>query len=202
MLKRFFAYYAPYQGLFVLDFGCAIIAGLLEPGFPMVIKTFIDTLLPAQDGSFILLASVALLLVYLLNTALMAIVNDWGHALGIGIETDMRCQAFEPLQNLPFRYFDNMKTGHIITHVIKDLEEVGEVAHHGPEDLFLTIMTFVDAFILMATVHLPLAMITVVIVPFITYLVSRYSAQMTDTWRRLFGQVGNFTARRGKANAA
>lgn len=195
MLKRFFAYYAPYKGLFVLDFGCAIIAGLLELGFPMAIKAFIDKLLPAQDWSLILLASVALLFVYLLNTALMAIVNYWGHALGVGIETDMRRQAFEHLQNLPFRYFDNMKTGHIITHVTKDLEEVGEVAHHGPEDLFLAIMTFIGAFILMATVHLPLAMITVVIVPFMTYLVSRYGAQMTETWRRLFGQVGNFNAR-------
>lgn len=195
MLKRFFAYYAPYKGLFVLDFGCAIIAGLLELGFPMAIKAFIDKLLPAQDWSLILLASVALLLVYLLNTALMAVVNYWGHALGVGIETDMRRQAFDHLQNLPFRYFDNMKTGHIITHVTKDLEEVGEVAHHGPEDLFLAVMTFVGAFILMATVHLPLAMITVVIVPFMTYLVSRYGAQMTDTWRRLFGQVGNFNAR-------
>lgn len=195
MLKRFFAYYAPYKGLFVLDFGCAIIAGLLELGFPMAIKAFIDKLLPAQDWSLILLASVALLLVYLLNTALMAVVNYWGHALGVGIETDMRRQAFDHLQSLPFRYFDNMKTGHIITHVTKDLEEVGEVAHHGPEDLFLAVMTFVGAFILMATVHLPLAMITVVIVPFMTYLVSRYGAQMTETWRRLFGQVGNFNAR-------
>lgn len=195
MLKRFFAYYAPYKGLFVLDFGCAIIAGLLELGFPMAIKAFIDKLLPAQDWPLILLASIALLLIYLLNTALMAIVNYWGHALGVGIETDMRRQAFEHLQNLPFRYFDNMKTGHIITHVTKDLEEVGEVAHHGPEDLFIAIMTFIGAFILMATVHLPLAMITVVIVPFMTYLVSRYGAQMTDTWRRLFGQVSNFNAR-------
>ncbi|EHD21680.1 MULTISPECIES: ABC transporter ATP-binding protein [Brenneria] len=195
MLRRFFSYYAPYKGLFVLDFGCAIIAGLLELGFPMAIKAFIDRLLPEQDWSLLLLASVALLVVYLLNTALMAIVNYWGHALGVGIETDMRRQAFEHLQKLPFRYYDNMKTGHIITHVTKDLEEVGEIAHHGPEDLFIAIMTFIGAFILMATVHLPLAMLTIVIVPFMTYLVSRYGARMTDTWRQLFGQVGDFNAR-------
>ncbi|PWC12157.1 ABC transporter ATP-binding protein [Brenneria corticis] len=195
MLRRFFSYYAPYKGLFVLDFGCAIIAGLLELGFPMAIKAFIDKLLPEQDWTLILLASVALLVVYLLNTGLMAIVNYWGHALGVGIETDMRRQAFEHLQKLPFRYYDNMKTGHIITHVTKDLEEVGEIAHHGPEDLFIAIMTFIGAFILMATVHQPLAMITIVIVPFMTYLVSRYGARMTDTWRQLFGQVGNFNAR-------
>ncbi|CAG75317.1 putative ABC transporter ATP-binding protein [Pectobacterium atrosepticum SCRI1043] len=195
MLRRFFSYYSPYKGLFVLDFGCAIIAGLLELGFPMAIKAFIDKLLPAQDWSLILLASVALLAVYLLNTSLMAIVNYWGHALGVGIETDMRRQAFEHLQNLPFRYYDNMKTGHIITHVTKDLEEVGEIAHHGPEDLFLAIMTFIGAFILMATVHLNLALLTIIIVPFMGYLVSRYGARMTETWRQLFGQVGNFNAR-------
>ncbi|QTF08242.1 ABC transporter ATP-binding protein [Brenneria izadpanahii] len=195
MLRRFFSYYAPYKGLFVLDFGCAIIAGLLELGFPMAIKSFIDTLLPAQNWTLILLASVALLAVYLLNTGLMAIVNYWGHALGVGIETDMRRQAFEHLQNLPFRYYDNMKTGHIITHVTKDLEEVGEIAHHGPEDLFIAVMTFIGAFILMATVHLPLAMLTIIIVPFMTFLVSRYGARMTETWRQLFGQVGNFNAR-------
>ena len=195
MLRRFFSYYAPYKGLFYLDFGCAILAGLLELSFPMAVKLFIDKLLPNQDWVLIVWAATGLLLIYLLNTALMAIVNYWGHALGVGIETDMRRQAFSHLQKLSFSYYDNVKTGHIITHVTKDLEEVGEIAHHGPEDLFIAVMTFIGAFILMASVHLPLAMLTIIIVPFMTYLVSRYGAQMTDTWRRLFGQVGNFNAR-------
>ncbi|WP_174847430.1 ABC transporter ATP-binding protein [Yersinia artesiana] len=195
MLRRFFSYYTPYKGLFYLDFGCAILAGLLELSFPMAVKLFIDKLLPNQDWVLIVWAATGLLMIYLLNTALMAIVNYWGHALGVGIETDMRRQAFSHLQKLSFSYYDNMKTGHIITHVTKDLEEVGEIAHHGPEDLFIAVMTFIGAFILMASVHLPLALLTIVIVPFMTYLVSRYGAQMTDTWRRLFGQVGNFNAR-------
>lgn len=195
MLRRFFSYYIPYKGLFYLDFGCAILAGLLELSFPMAVKLFIDKLLPNQDWGLIVWAATGLLMIYLLNTALMAIVNYWGHALGVGIETDMRRQAFSHLQKLSFSYYDNMKTGHIITHVTKDLEEVGEIAHHGPEDLFIAVMTFIGAFILMASVHLPLALLTIVIVPFMTYLVSRYGAQMTDTWRRLFGQVGNFNAR-------
>ncbi|QHB32357.1 ABC transporter ATP-binding protein [Yersinia canariae] len=195
MLRRFFSYYTPYKGLFYLDFGCAILAGLLELSFPMAVKLFIDKLLPNQDWVLIVWAATGLLLIYLLNTALMAIVNYWGHALGVGIETDMRRQAFSHLQKLSFSYYDNMKTGHIITHVTKDLEEVGEIAHHGPEDLFIAVMTFIGAFILMASVHLPLAMLTIIIVPFMTYLVSRYGAQMTETWRRLFGQVGNFNAR-------
>lgn len=195
MLRRFFSYYAPYKKLFFLDFGCAILAGLLELGFPMAIKTFIDKLLPAHDWVLIIGATVGLLLIYLFNTALMAIVNYWGHALGVGIETDMRRQAFSHLQKLSFRYYDNTKTGHIITHVTKDLEEVGEVAHHGPEDVFIAVMTFIGAFILMATVHMQLALMTIIIVPAMTWMVSRYGAQMTETWRRLFGQVGNFNAR-------
>lgn len=195
MLRRFFSYYAPYKGLFFLDFGCAILAGLLELSFPMAVKLFIDKLLPNQDWVMIVWAAAGLLLIYLLNTVLMAIVNYWGHALGVGIETDMRRQAFNHLQKLSFSYYDNIKTGHIITHVTKDLEEVGEVAHHGPEDLFIAVMTFIGAFILMATVHLPLAMVTIIIVPFMTYLVTRYGSKMTDTWRKLFGQVGNFNTR-------
>ncbi len=195
MLRRFFNYYLPYKRLFFLDFGCAIFAGLLELSFPMAVRMFIDKLLPAQNWELIVIASIALLAIYLINTGLMAIVNYWGHALGVGIETDMRREAFEHLQTLSLRYYDNTKTGHIITHVTKDLEEVGEIAHHGPEDLFLAVMTFIGAFILMANVHLNLALITLVLVPGMVWLVSRYGGQMTQTWQNLFHQVGNFNTR-------
>lgn len=195
MIRRFFSYYAQYKGLFFLDFGCAIVVGLLELGFPLAVKLFIDELLPSQNWGLIAAVAALLLVIYLVNAGLMAIVNYWGHALGIGIETDMRRQAFDHIQKLSFRYFDNNKTGHLITHVTKDLEEVGEIAHHGPEDLFIAIMTFIGAFILMFTVHWQLAMMTTVIVPFMAWLTSRYGARMTTTWRALFGKVGEFNAR-------
>ncbi|RZA11757.1 MAG: ABC transporter ATP-binding protein, partial [Proteobacteria bacterium] len=192
---RFFSYYAPYKVLFLLDFGCAIVAGLLELGFPLAVKLFVDELLPSQNWGLIAGVAALLLGVYAVNTGLMAIVNYWGHALGIGIETDMRRQAFDHIQKLSFRYFDNNKTGQLITHVTKDLEEVGEVAHHGPEDVFIAIMTFIGAFILMFTVNWKLALMTTAIVPFMTWLVSRYGARMTENWRRLFRQVGDFNTR-------
>ena len=195
MIKRFFSYYAPYKGLFVLDFGCAIIAGLLELAFPMAVSYFIDQLLPRSEFGFILIAGAALLAVYVFNAMLMGVVNYFGHMLGIGIETDMRRQVFDHLQKLSFRFFDNHKTGHLITHVTKDLEDVGEVAHHGPEDLFIAIMTFIGAFILMFTVNWQLALITTLIVPVMTWLVSRYGARMTQNWRTLFRQVGDFNTR-------
>lgn len=195
MLVRFFSYYAPYKRLFALDFGCAVLAGLLELGFPLAIKYFIDDLLPGRNWGMILGAAAILLGIYVTNTILMAIVNYWGHALGVGIETDMRRSAFDHLQKLSFSYFDENQTGRLITHVTKDLEEVGEVAHHGPEDVFIAIMTFIGAFALMFVVHAQLALITLIIMPFMTWLVSRYGARMTQNWERLFGQVGDFNNR-------
>lgn len=195
MLRRFFAYYSPYKHLFFLDFGCAVLAGILELGFPLAVKLFVDDLLPGQNWGLIAGTAALLLAVYALNTALSAIVNYWGHALGISIETDMRRQAFDHIQKLSFRYFDNNKTGQLITHVTKDLEEVGEVAHHGPEDLFIAVMTFIGAFLLMFTVHWQLALLTTIIVPLMTWLVSRYGARMTRTWQQLFRQVGDFNTR-------
>ncbi|UIK07954.1 ABC transporter ATP-binding protein [Neorhizobium galegae] len=195
MLRRFFAYYRPYRGLFILDFGCAIISGVLELGFPMAVKLFVDRLLLSQEWLLILLASAALLVIYVINTGLMAIVTYWGHMLGINIETDVRRAAFNHLQKLSFSYFDNQKTGHIVGRLTKDLEEIGEVAHHGPEDLFIAIMTFAGALALMFSVNPQLALITAFVVPLTAWVTSHFGGRMTDNFRRLFQRVGDFNAR-------
>ncbi|WP_284776495.1 ABC transporter ATP-binding protein [Agrobacterium sp. lyk4-40-TYG-31] len=195
MLSRFFSYYRPYRGLFIVDFACAILSGLLELGFPMAVKVFVDVLLPAGDWQIILLASIGLLVIYVVNTGLMAIVTYWGHMLGINIETDMRRHAFDHLQKLSFRFFDNQKTGHLVGRLTKDLEEIGEVAHHGPEDLFIAIMTFIGAFLLMLSVNVPLALVTAAIVPITAWVTSRYGTRMTNNFRSLYGRVGAFNAR-------
>ena len=195
LLKRFFAYYAPHKGLFILDFSCAILAGVLELGFPMAVRLFIDKLLPDQNWNLIVIAAVGLLAIYALTAVLLATVTYWGHMLGINIETEMRRRAFDHLQKLSFSFYDNQKTGRLVARMTKDLEEVGEVAHHGPEDLFIAVMTFVGAFALMMTVNVELALITGVIVPFTAWLTSRYGARMTRNWQALFARVGDFNAR-------
>ena len=195
MLKRFFSYYTPWKGLFLLDFGCAVLAGLFELGFPMAVRAFIDDLLPTENWTLILLASAALLVIYAINAGLMAVVVYWGHMLGINIETEMRRKSFDHLQKLSFRFYDNHKTGHLVGRVTKDLEEIGEVAHHGPEDLFIAIMTLIGAFVLMFSVNWKLALIAVVIVPFMALITSRYGARMTRNWRALYGRVGDFNVR-------
>ncbi|XUY25663.1 ABC transporter ATP-binding protein [Agrobacterium sp. rho-8.1] len=195
MLRRFFSYYRPYRGLFIMDFSCAVLSGVLELGFPMAVKAFVDVLLPAGDWRLIVLASIGLLVIYVMNTGLMAIVTYWGHMLGINIETDMRRRAFDHLQKLSFGFFDNQKTGHLVGRLTKDLEEIGEVAHHGPEDLFIAIMTFFGAFLLMMSVNVPLALVTAAVVPVTAWVTSRYGSRMTNNFRALYGRVGAFNAR-------
>ncbi|BAF87619.1 ABC transporter nucleotide binding ATPase protein [Azorhizobium caulinodans ORS 571] len=195
LLRAFFAYYRPYKGLFLLDFTCAVVSGLLELGFPMAVKLFVDQLLPGQEWGLIAAAAAALVGIYLLNAALMAIVTYWGHMLGINMETDMRRRAFDHLQKLSFHFFDNQKTGHLVARITKDLEEVGEVAHHGPEDVFIAIMTFIGAFALMMMVNVHLALITGAIVPVVAWLGAHYGSRMTENFRALFGRVGDFNAR-------
>ncbi|MEZ4562731.1 MAG: ABC transporter ATP-binding protein [Thermomicrobiales bacterium] len=195
LIRKFAEYYRPHRGLFALDFTCAVLSGVLELAFPMAVGLFVDQLLPGQNWTLIVTAAVALLVTYLINTGLMVVVNYWGHMLGINIETEMRRRSFDHLQKLSFRYYDNHKTGHLVARVTKDLEEVGEVAHHGPEDLFIAVMTFIGAFALMFWINPTLALITGIIVPISAGISIRYGGRMTRTWRMLFSRVGEFNAR-------
>jgi ATP-binding cassette subfamily B protein len=195
LLRRFFTFYRPWRRLFLIDFCCAVLNGLLELGFPLAVGIMVDRLLPGGEWSKIVLAAVALLAIYLINTGLMIVVTYWGHLLGINIETELRRRTFDHLQKLSFSFYDNQKTGHLVGRVTKDLEEIGEVAHHGPEDVVIAIMTFVGAFVLMFTVNAKLALITALVVPTTGFVIARYGSQMTRTWRSLFQRVGEFNAR-------
>lgn len=195
MLRRFFSYYRPYRKLFILDFTCAVGAGLLELAFPVAVNKFIDDLLPGQDWPLILIACVALLAIYAINTVMQYVVTYWGHMLGINIETDMRKKMFDHIQKLSFRFFDNNKTGHLIGRITNDLNDIGELAHHGPEDVFIAVMTLVGAFVLMAQINLELAIITFIVVPLMGWLIIYFGRSMTSTYHRLFGNVGSFNAR-------
>ncbi len=195
LVRRFFAYYRPHRRLFLLDFTCAVLSGVLELAFPVMAGLFVDRLLPGHDWRKIVLAVVGLLAIYVLNSLLMIVVTYWGHKLGISIETEMRRRSFDHLQKLSFRFYDNNKTGHLVGRVTKDLEEIGEVAHHGPEDAFVAIMTFVGAFVLMFLVNAKLAIVTVLVVPPITLVSLHYGGQMASTWKNLFRSVGEFNHR-------
>ncbi|MFB2595410.1 ABC transporter ATP-binding protein [Paracoccus sp. p4-l81] len=199
MLRDFWGYYRPHMGLFLLDFGCAILSGLLELAFPLAVTAFIDRLLPQGDWALTLAAAGGLLALYALNAALLSVVIYWGHKLGINIETRMRARAFDHLTRLSWRWHDRARTGKLVARVTRDLEDIGEVAHHGPEDAFIAVMTFVGAFVLMFRVQPSLALIVALIVPAMMALVIVYGGRMTATWRAIFGRVGDFNVRLDEA---
>ena len=183
------------MGLFYLDFGCAVVVGILELSFPLAVNLFIDNLLPGENWPLIVTATLILLAIYALNTVLHYIVTYWGHMLGINIETDMRRKLFNHIQKLSYRFFDNNKTGHLIARITTDLQDIGELAHHGPEDVFIAVMTLIGAFTLMLAINWQLALLTFCVVPVILWVAIYFSGKMTVTFRQIFHDVAQFNAR-------
>ncbi|MCA9764998.1 MAG: ABC transporter ATP-binding protein [Carnobacterium sp.] len=194
MLKQFFSYYRPYKKLFYLDFGCAILAATLELAFPVVVNRVINRLLPSGNWSLIVTVSLLLLLLYMVNTVLQYIVVYFGHTLGVNIETDMRRELYSHLQKQPFSYYDNKKTGKLMARLTTDLFEISEVAHHGPEDIFITLITLIGAFGIMLTIHVKLALATFIMIPFITVALIIFNKKMTHVNIDIFRNLGNFNA--------
>ena len=195
MLKKFFSYYKPHKRLFIIDFSSAVFVAILELAFPLAVQWFIDKLLPKGDWNQIVTISVLLLLVYILSTIMNFIVNYLGHKLGINIETDMRQDLFNHVQRQSFKFFDNTKTGHIMSRITNDLFDIGEFAHHGPEDFFIAIMTFIGAFAIMFNVNPTLAMIALVFVPFLIWLVTYSNKRMNNAWKEMYGKIADVNGR-------
>lgn len=195
MLKKFFSYYKPHKRLFIIDFSSAIFVALLELAFPLAVQWFIDSLLPEGDWGTIVTVSILLLAIYLFSTFLQYIVSYLGHKLGINIETDMRQQLFNHVQRQSFRFFDNTKTGHIMSRITNDLFDIGELAHHGPEDIFIAFMTLIGAFLLMYSINPELAIIAILMVPFLIILVTFCNIKMNAAWTNMYGKIADVNAR-------
>lgn len=194
MLKRFFDYYRPYKTLFTIDFISAVVVAVLELAFPLVVSQVTDELLPTANWQLIVAASVGMLLLYIVTTSLQFVVTYYGHKLGTNIETDMRRDLYSHLQRQSFRYFDNRETGQLITRLTSDLFEIAEVAHHGPEDIFITIFTLTGAFYMMLQIHTGLAIATIILVPFIALALAYFNKRMTKVNTDIYNSLGNFSA--------
>ena len=195
LLQRFFSYYKPYKGLFILDFSCAILVALIELAFPIVLNKVIDDILPDGGMKWIIMASLLLLMLYIFNSILDFTVSYWGHMLGINIETDMRKEAFSHIQKLSFRYFDNNKTGHLVSRLTNDLMDIGELAHHGPEDMFIAAMTIVGTFSVMFYIDPTFTILIFLLVPIILILTIIFGKLMSKAFRQMFGDIADFNAR-------
>lgn len=195
MIRQFMSYYKPHQRLFWVDFGSAIFVALLELAFPMAVQWFIDQLLPTGQWDTIVQVGVLLLLVYVVSSMLHFVVNYLGHKLGVKIEADMRQELFTHIQKQPVQFFDNTKTGHLMSRITNDLMDIGEFAHHGPEDFFIAIMTFLGAFVIMFNVNAQLALVVLIILPFLAAVMVYSNRKMKGAWKETYHKLADINGR-------
>ncbi len=165
MLRRFVAYYKPYMRMFMLDLVCAFFIAAVDLVYPLISKYALNTLLPEEAYTAFFVWMAVLVGAYLLKGVFQFIVTYWGHMLGVHMEVDMRRDLFAHLQKLSFRFYDKHRTGQLMSRVTTDLFEVVELAHHGPEDLFISVVTLVGSLIIMFTIRWELALVILVLVP-------------------------------------
>ena len=143
MLKRFFSYYKPYKGMFMLDMLASLFIALIGMCYPVLTNTILDDIVPNElmlideKIKFIIIFGACLLACYFIRMLLRYFVQYYGHVIGVKMQADMRRDMFNKLQKLPFSYYDEHETGKIMSRMTNDLMEVSELAHHGPENLFI-----------------------------------------------------------------
>lgn len=184
MLRSFAHYYKPHWKLFVFDMICALVAAGCDLVYPVVSRNIINTYIPDKNIRLILTWCAALLVIYIIQTIMQYFMQYQGHIVGVRMQADMRRDVFEHLQKLPFSYFDEHKTGVIMSRIVNDLMDISEFAHHGPEDLFISLVTVVGAFIILCTVNIPLTLITFAVLPFLVLFIIKKRSAMTLAFRK------------------
>lgn len=184
MLKSFIHYYKPHWKLFVFDMVCALVAASCDLMYPVISRNIINTYIPDKNLRLILTWCVALLVIYLVQAIMQYFMQYQGHMVGVRMQADMRRDVFEHLQKLPFSYFDEHKTGVIMSRIVNDLMDISEFAHHGPEDLFISLVSVVGSFIILCTINIPLTLITFAVLPFLILFVVKKRTAMTIAFRK------------------
>ena len=169
MLKKFISFYKPYKGLFALDLVVAFIASLCDLAYPMMTRDLINDSIPNKNLRIITLFGITLFIIFLVKAACGYFMQYWGHVVGIRMQGDMRSQIFKFLQRLPNSFFDKNKTGDIMSRIINDLMDISELAHHGPEDLFISIVMLVGSFIILCSINITLTILIFAFIPLIVW---------------------------------
>ena len=166
MLKKFISYYRPHLKLFVIDMICAFLAALCDLFYPFIARNIINIYVPDRNLRLLLTWAFILLLIYLFKALMNFIIGYWGHIVGVRIQADLRRDLFNHLETLPISYYDENKTGTIMSRIINDLQEVSELAHHGPEDLFLSFVMIIGSFFMLISINVKLTLIVFAFLPF------------------------------------
>lgn len=193
MIKKFLSYYKPHMKLFTIDMICALIVAGCNIAYPIIVdlitQTFIDNI------TMIIILGCVLLLIYIIKALLNFVIQYWGHILGVRIQGDMRKDIFVQLQSLPFSYLDENKTGTLMSRIVNDLMDISELAHHGPEDLFISLISLIGSFIVMFIfVDYRLSLIVFAIIPLIIWFAAIRRKKMLNSFKEMREKVGEVNA--------
>lgn len=151
MLKRFISYYKPHKKMFVLDMLASFLISLVGMFYPVITRVMLNDFIPNKKYRFIVIAGIALLVIYVIRMLLQFFVQYYGHIIGVKMQAQMRSDMFKKLQSLPYTYYDNNETGKIMSRMTNDLMDISELAHHGPENVFIcSVMIFFSFFYLLS----------------------------------------------------
>ena len=194
MLKKFMSYYKPYLKLFIFDLSCAFLIASIDLAFPLITRQFINDIIPNGKLRIFYIFIIAMLMLAVIRAILNYIIDYWGHMVGTRMERDMRRDFFEHLQTLSFDYFDNIKTGHLMSRIVNDLREISELSHHGPEDLFISLVMLIGSFIILTIIDWRLTLIIYSFLPLLIWYASLKRKKMTSAFRTVRKRIANVNA--------
>ncbi|MDB8793060.1 ABC transporter ATP-binding protein [Romboutsia sp. 1001216sp1] len=194
MIKEFIKYYKPYKKLFVLDLLAAFTVALCDLVYPMITRSIMDDVVPNKDTRMLVVFAISLLVIFIKKAGLNYFMQYWGHVVGVRMQADMRSYVFTHLQKLPSSYFNNNKTGVIMSRIINDLMEISELAHHGPEDLFISIVMLVGSFFILLGINIELTLIVFAILPIILLYAITQRKRMNKAFKETRVKTGDVNA--------
>ncbi len=194
MFRQFISYYRPHRKLFALDMFCGLLVAICDLFYPIIARNIINVYVPNKQLRLLVTWSVVMLLIYVVKACLNFVVQYWGHIVGVRMQADMRRDMFTRLQKLPFAFFDENKTGVIMSRMINDLQNVSELAHHGPEDLLISTITLVGAFIMLGNINLYLTIIVFLVLPVMILFAVKTRGMMTKAFRDTRVETGKVNA--------
>ena len=194
MLKKFISYYRPHMRLFILDISCAFLMAAIDLVFPQLTQRTLDQYIPNGEMRTLLVMIIIMAALYTLRMIFNYIVDYWGHVVGTRMEYDMRKEIFSHLQTLSFSYFDKVRTGKIMSRIISDLRDITELAHHGPEDVFISIVTLIGAFVLLIMTNVYLTLIVFSFIPIMLMFGIKKRKKMAVAFRTVRKKIANVNA--------
>lgn len=195
--KKFIKYYGPYKAVFFFDLFCAAFISIVDLAYPQILRTLTNTLF-LEESSIILknifIIGVILLIFYILQALCKYYVSCQGHIMGARMERDMRRELFEHYENLSFSYYDKNNTGQMMSRLVSDLFDISEFAHHGPENLFISVVKIIGSFIFLFMIQWKLALILCAVVIFMIFFSALQNKRMQATFLDNRKKIGNINA--------